>query len=113
MNESILNTIKKMLGPSEGYDYFDSDLIVHINTTFLTLYQLGVGPSVCFKIEDETAVWSDFLGDSDTLEAVKTYIYLQVKQIFDPTANGTISQAYDRKSQELEFRLNLEAELTK
>ena len=63
MEESILTSIKKMLGPSEDYDYFDPDLIIHINSVFMILTQLGVGPSEGFSIKDKTAVWSDFISD--------------------------------------------------
>lgn len=72
---SILNTIKKLLGPTEVYDHFDTDIIVHINSAFSSLTQLGVGPQDGFFIKDETDLWTDFIQDDKRLEFVKTYIY--------------------------------------
>ena len=82
--ESILTSIKKLLGIEEEYTQFDNDIIMHINTVFLNLTQLGVGPSEGFLVEDDTATWYDFIGDSNQLQAVKSYMYLKVKLLFDP-----------------------------
>ena len=79
--ESILTSIKKLLGISEEYEQFDQDIIMHINTVFMNLTQLGVGPDKGFYIEDADATWDDFvnLDKNIQLQAVKTYIYLKVK----------------------------------
>ena len=82
--ESILTSIKKLLGITEEYDQFDPDIIMHINSVFMILTQLGVGPAEGFSIEDDTAVWTDFIQDVKKLESVKTYVYLKVKLAFDP-----------------------------
>lgn len=108
--DSILISIKKLLGPTIEYDYFDSDIIMHINSVFMILNQLGVGPDKCFTIQDDTAVWSDFVQDDTTIEAVKTYIYLKVKLIFDPPVSGIVLEAFNRNIDELEWRLHLAAE---
>lgn len=108
--ESILTSIKKMLGIAEDYEHFDSDLIMHINTVFLTLSQLGIGSSKSFMIEDKSATWNDFISDNDNLEAVKTYIYLRVRLIFDPPLSSVVIECMNREIKELEFRLNIEAE---
>ena len=75
--ESILTSIKKLLGIEEEYTQFDNDIIMHINSVFLNLTQLGVGPAEGFLIEDDTATWEDFIGDSNQLQAVKSYMYLK------------------------------------
>lgn len=109
--ESILTSIKKLLLIPEDYDQFDVDVIIHINTVFMTLTQLGVGPSNGFHIEDDTALWTDFISDPETLQAVKTYMYLKVRIVFDPTSLGSATlAAYERQIQELEWRLNVAAE---
>lgn len=109
--ESILTSIKKLLLIPEDYDQFDVDVIIHINTVFMTLTQLGVGPSNGFHIEDDTTLWTDFITDPDTLQAVKTYMYLRVRIVFDPTSLGSATlAAYERQIQELEWRLNVAAE---
>jgi len=77
--DSILDSIKKPLGLQLEDDAFDTDVIMHINTVFFNLHQLGVGPAECFSIEDKTKTWTNFLGDAKNLEAVKTYIYLKVR----------------------------------
>ena len=109
--ESILTSIKKMLGIAEDYTQFDADIIMHINSVFTTLTQLGVGPSEGFYIEDKTAEWIDFIPDHNKLQAVKTYIYLKVRLFFDPSSLGSSTlAAYERQIQELEWRLNVSAE---
>ena len=111
--ESILTSIKKMLGIVEEYEHFDIDIIIHINTVFMILTQLGVGPSTGFSIKDKTTVWSDFIAADDLrFEAVKTYIYLKVKLIFDPPSSSAVIEAYNRTINECECRLNIAAETT-
>lgn len=110
MQESILTSIKKLLGIAEDYTHFDADIIMHINTVFMILMQLGVGPTSGFSISDEDAVWSDFLPTGQQLESVKTYMYLRVKMMFDPPQSGTVIQSTENLIKELEFRLNVEVD---
>lgn len=105
--ESILTSIKKMLGITEDYDHFDADLIMHINSVFMILNQLGVGPSEGFRIEDELAIWDDFVDDDLYLDAVKSYMHLKVKLLFDPPASSTVMQSMNQLISELEWRLNV------
>lgn len=108
--ESILTSIKKMLGITEEYKHFDADLIMHINSVFMTLRQMGVGPAEGFSISDEYATWADFLSEVQTMEAVKTYTYLKVRLIFDPPDRSVVTDAIKQNISELEWRLNVEAE---
>lgn len=109
--ESILTSIKKLLGIAEEYTHFDNDIIMHINSVFTTLTQLGVGPSEGFFIEDDSTYWTDFMEDMTKVQAVKTYIYLKVKLVFDPGSVGSSTlAAYERQISELEWRLNIIAE---
>lgn len=110
MDESILTSIKKLLGPDENYTAFDKDIIMHINSVFMVLNQLGVGPDECFMIEDDSATWADFLKDSKDLNAVITYIYLKVKLVFDPPLSSAVMEANKQTINELEWRLNVQAE---
>lgn len=110
--ESILTSIKKLLGITEEYDQFDPDIIMHINSVFMILAQLGVGPAEGFSIEDDTAVWTDFIQDVKKLESVKTYIYLKVKLAFDPPLSSAVIESMNRLINELEWRLNVAAEST-
>ena len=110
--ESILTSIKKLLGIAEEYDQFDPDIIMHINSVFMILTQLGVGPAEGFSIEDDTAVWTDFIQDVKKLESVKTYIYLKVKLAFDPPLSSAVIESMNRLTNELEWRLNVAAEST-
>lgn len=105
--DSILTSIKKLLGPEEVYEHFDTDIIIHINSAFSALTQLGVGPSEGFIIKDKTAVWTDFIQDDRRLEFVKTYIYLKVKLVFDPPLSSSVLDAMNRQINELEWRLNV------
>lgn len=108
--ESILTSIKKLLGISEEYTHFDADLIMHINSVFLILTQIGVGPSKGFSISDETAKWTDFIQDSIRLGAVKSFMYLKVKLLFDPPSSSSVMEATNKLIAELEWRLNVESE---
>lgn len=95
---------------TEDYVAFDTDIIIHINSVFMILNQLGVGPIEGFRIEDKNDVWTDFTSDAFEIESVKTYIYLKVKLIFDPPSNSTVLQAYEQQIKELEWRLNVGGE---
>ena len=106
LSESILTSVKKLLGIAEEYTHFDADVIMHINTALMVLYQLGVGAAP-FRITDKTAVWSDFLGDATDLEGVKTYIAQKVKLAWDTPQSGTAIQALEKNIAELEWRLNV------
>lgn len=107
METSILTSIKKMLGIAEDYTEFDEDIITHINSVFLNLTQLGIGPEEGFMIEDDTAAWEDFIDDSIQLQAVKTYMYLKVKLLFDPPLSSSVTESFTRMIAELEWRLNV------
>lgn len=112
MNESILQSIKKLLGIDEEYDHFDPDIIMHINTALSVLTQLGVGPENGFFISDESATWNDFLGDEvNKFEGVKTYVYVKVRMVFDPPTSSAAADSFNRTINELEWRLNVAAEV--
>lgn len=110
--DSILTSIKKLLGISEEYLQFDDDIIMHINTAFLNLQQLGVGPEEGFSIEDDTTDWEDFadLESNLPLNAVKSYVYLKVKLLFDPPLSSAVIESTNRMISELEWRLCVAAE---
>lgn len=112
MNDSILISIKKLLGIDKDYKNFDSDIIMHINTVFTILNQLGVGPDEGFSIEDEKDEWSDYvdLDSEKNFNAIKSYIHLKVKLLFDPPLNSTVMEAMKQTINELEWRLNAQAE---
>lgn len=108
--DSILNTVKKMLGIDSEYEHFDTDIIININSAFNTLQQLGVGPSEGFSISDYSSNWSDFIGDTQKLEMVKQYVYLKCKIVFDPSLTTSINETYKEIIKELEWRLNVQVE---
>ena len=111
--ESILTSIKKLLGISEEQTEFDADIIMHINSVFDDLKQLGVGPEEGFIIEDDSAVWTDFISDPKNMQSVKTYMYLRVRLIFDnSTLNSSVLASLERQIKEYEWRLNVSAETT-
>lgn len=109
--DSILSTVKKMLGIAEEYAAFDIDLIVNINSVFLTLNQLGVGPEIPYQIEGVEETWQDFLGDQRLkLPGVQTYVYLKTRLLFDPPTNSFLVDAVQKQCDEFEWRLNVQAE---
>lgn len=105
---SILNSIKKMLGPTSEYTFFDTDIIIHINTAFAILRQLGVGPEKAFKITGVENTWDEFSSDDEMNGAVKTYIYLKVRLVFDPPTSSVLAEAIKNNIAELEWRLKEE-----
>lgn len=106
--ESILTSIKKLLGITEEYEHFDIDIIMHINSAFSVLTQLGVGPEEGFHIEDDSTEWSEFLFEDTRLEMVKTYIYLKVRLAFDSTnLSSAVIESINRQINELEWRINV------
>lgn len=106
--ESILTSIKKMLGIEENYTHFDADLVMHINSVFFILTQMGVGPSSGFTIQDKSGTWNAFLqGDPTKLALVKSYIFLKVRLLFDPPQSSFAVESINRQISEFEWRLNI------
>ena len=108
--ESILTSVKKMLGIYEDDTHFDADIIMHINSVFMTLNQLGVGPSEGFSIEDDMAEWTDFVAPEENLEAVRSYVSHKVLLMFDPPDRAAVLQARESVIRELESRLSMGAD---
>ena len=105
MEQSILTTIRTMIGPSASYEVFDTDLIIGINTAFARLCQLGVGPQIPFKIHGDTETWDDFMSDDELSDEVKQYVYLKTRLIFDPPENGNVASSYQAQIDQLEWLL--------
>lgn len=112
MEQSILISTKKILGIDKDYDVFDLDIITHINSAFSTLTQLGVGPAAGFMIEDDSEVWADFIADDLQYNSVKSYVFLKVRQLFDPPSTSYLISAVEKQIEELEWRLNVHREET-
>lgn len=114
MEQSILLSTKKILGIAPDYTVFDLDILTHINSAFSTLTQLGVGPTTGFMIEDESTEWAEFFGEVPDIQwnSVKTYVYLRVRQVFDPPTTSFAIQAFQDQIRELEWRLNVHREET-
>jgi hypothetical protein len=112
MEQSILTSTKKILGISPDYTAFDLDIITHINAAFSTLTQLGVGPVTGFMIEDEDAEWYDYIEDDIQLNTIKSYVFLKVRQLFDPPTTSYLITAMEKQIAEFEYRLNTNREMT-
>lgn len=105
MDERILPDIKSQLNIQTDTTSFDLDLITSINTTFMVLNQLGLGPTDPYFIEDDTALWTDFMADIAKYNAVKSYVYMKVRLIFDPPTTAHLLSALKEQATELEVRL--------
>ena len=108
--ENILDSIKKLLGIDEADLNFDQELIMHINSVFMVLNQLGIGPVGGFKISSNEEVWTDFVGTRLDLESVKSYIYLKVRLLFDPPQNSFLVGSIEKQIVENEWRLQVQVE---
>ena len=111
MEDSILNTIKHMLGLDESYDAFDVDVITMINSVMLNLCQLGIGPSTGFVLTDDSQTWSELIGTDKNLLAVQAYVYLKTRLLFDPPSSSFVADAMTKQIAELEWRLNVQNEM--
>jgi len=110
MNDSILTSIKKLLGIPADYTHFDEDILTQINMAFSTLKQLGVGPEDGFTVEDKNDFWDDYMDEGPTLNMVKTYIQLKVRQTFDPPTISAVLTSLESQIAELEWRLLVECD---
>jgi hypothetical protein len=108
--ESILTSIKKLLGIEEDYIQFDTDVIIGINSALMNLNQLGIGPTEGFVVVDKTQNWTDLIGTRTDSEAVKLYVYFKTRLAFDPPQNSFLVEAINKQITELEWRLNVQAE---
>ena len=104
-NESILTSIKKLLGITEECTDFDKDIIIDINSVLMILTQLGIGPPEGFTIIDSTATWSEFVSNIKQLAAVKTFVHLKVRLIFDPPMSTAVLESMKEIVKETEWRL--------
>lgn len=111
MIDSILNSTKKILGIADDYTVFDHDILVHINSVFATLNELGVGPVDGFMISDDTALWSDYILGDAKLNAVQSYMFLRVRLLFDPPTTSYLINSMSEQAKELEWRLNVVREV--
>lgn len=110
MTSTILNDVKKILGLDASYTAFDTDIITHINTVFVVLNGLGIGPTNGFQITDNTTTWDAYIGTDLNLNSVKTYIALRVQMIFDPPSTSFVIEARNKVIEELEVRLSITRE---
>lgn len=109
MEESILNTIKLLLGYPAEYTEFDVQIIAHINSVLADLCQLGVGPIGGYSITGDTETWGDFISDNE-LNAVKSYMHLRVALLFDPPASSAVLSSFEKQIEKWEWRLAVAAE---
>lgn len=110
MGAKILDSIKKLLGIDATDLNFDDELIMHINSVFLSLNQLGVGPEETFVLTDSDVEWDSFMKSRTDIEAVKSYIYLKVRLLFDPPQNSFLVNAISEQIKEFESRLTMQVE---
>lgn len=108
--ESILTSIKLLLGITEDYEHFDNQIVAHINSVLMILTQLGIGPPDGFIVKDKSDTWNEFIPDGKNLELVKSYIHLKVKLLFDPPSSSVVMESTNRMINEFEWRLNAAAE---
>lgn len=113
ISDSILESVKKLIN-AEGDEYFDTDIIIHINTIFSILQQMGVGPEEGFSIDDKTSTWDEFTEDEPLFNMVKTYMAIRVKLFFDiASANSYFITQLQTEADELEWRIRAAAEVNK
>lgn len=111
MTQSILNSVKKMVGIDPSLTVFDLDILTHINSVFDDLKQLGIGPVDGFMIEDDAPTWDAFLGENETqFSSVKSYMYFRVRLMFDPPQTSYLIDSFNKQIEKMEWRLNVARE---
>lgn len=109
MNDSILEDVRKLIGPSADCDAFDTDLIIHINSAFVRLYTLGIGVGVYeerpFVITGVDETWNDFAQEDDRLRILPALIYAKVRLIFDPPTSSFVLESLKNQIAEMEWQL--------
>lgn len=110
LDQGILASIKQMLGLTDDLVAFDPELIVHINSVFTILNQLDVGSDNGFMITGYSETWEDYITNITLATMVREFIYLKVRMIFDPPASSVVSDAFNQRIAELEWRMNIQAE---
>ncbi len=108
--DSILICVKKVLGIDAEYTHFDPDIILSINSVLMTVGQLGIGAEAGVFITDDTAEWTDLIGTATNLEAIKMYIYMKVRLLFDPPTSSFVVDALERQIKESEWRLMVQVD---
>ena len=106
-NDSILTSIKKLIGLTEEYDAFDQDILILINSVLFELEQIGVKAKDGFSLTDKTVVWSDYSDDDRLLNVLKPYIYMKTKLTFDPPTSSGALDSMNRIIDRFEWRINL------
>lgn len=110
MDESILNSIKDFLGINPEDTGFDQEIIMHVNSSMSTLYQIGVDFGDAKRIVNSDTVWSDLFSDYDnSIDLIKLYVSTKVKVSFDPPSSSFVLNAMNEQIQELEWRIFIEA----
>lgn len=107
MEESIIISIKKLIGPASDDDSFDEDIYTHVNAAIDVLRQLGVDIGESVYVDDDSTTWTDLIPDMKMLRMIKSYIYMKVHKWFDPPQNGTTMDALNTSIEELEWRINV------
>lgn len=110
MDQSILNSVKKMVGVDPSLTVFDLDILTHINSVFADLEQLGIGPVDGFMIEDAVPTWDAFFGDDNRMSSIKSYVYFRVRLMFDPPQTSYLIESFDKQIEKMEWRLNVTRE---
>ena len=110
--DSILDSVKRMLGIDEHYEAFDEEIIMNINAVFMILRQMGCGPASGFSITGNSEMWSDYISDISLLECIKPYVYQKVRSTWDPPSSSITMNALSSSIQELEWRIYCETNPT-
>lgn len=110
MIDSILDTVKQACGIELDETAFDEELLLYINSIFVILHQIGVGPDTTFIVEDQSSVWSDFAIDENLVSMLRSYVSIKVRLLFDPPTSSSLETALKETANEYEWRLNLESD---
>lgn len=110
MEDSILTTIKQMLGILMEDTAFDAELISHINSAISDLTHVAVGADEGFAITGYNEVWTDLTDSVPMIGQAKKYIHATVRLLFDPPTNSFLCDALTKTKEESYWRIYMLAD---
>lgn len=111
VTDSILNSVKKLLGYEPEYEEFDADIMMNINAAIFTLRQLGVGPEEGFMVTGPDETYEMYLGQyNQEIPQVCMYLYYKTRLGFDPPQSSYLADQIKEAIKEAEWRLNVQVD---
>lgn len=103
---SVLSSVKKLIGIPEDEESFDIDVILNINAASSTLFQLGILERP-YTITSKEDTYDDLIpgASEDVINQIKMYFVYKTRLGFDPPSSATLTEVLKEMIKEAEYRL--------